>query len=211
MTDPFFLSYFLDEQTPAYGGHQGLIHFEKTRSVVKGDITNELRLVFPNHIGTHIDFPYHFHDAGKKCGDYPAHYWIFNKVGFLQCSVEEVPAMITRIPADIELLLLKTGFGEKRDQPEYWASQPVIPAAFAKLFRNRFPLLRVFGFDMISLTSKLDRAEGTKAHLAFLVENDILVLEDMDLGSLRAAPGMVIVSPLQVKAADGVPCTVIAL
>jgi arylformamidase len=211
MTDPYFLSYFLDEQTPAYGGQQGLVRFERTRSVAKGDTTNELRLGFPNHIGTHIDFPYHFHDGGKKCSDYPASYWIFNKVGLLQCSIEEVPALITGLPPDIELLLLKTGFGEKRYEPEYWASQPVIPAVFAKLFRNRFPLLRVFGFDMISLTSKLDRTEGTKAHLAFLVENNILVLEDMDLGSLHTTPGTVIVSPLLVTAADGVPCTVIAL
>jgi arylformamidase len=208
---PCFLSYFLDEQTPAYGGGQSLIQFERTRSVNKGDMTNELRLSFPNHIGTHIDFPYHFHDEGKKCIDYSAAQWIFNKVGLLKCSIEEVPSKIAEIPPDIELLLLKTGFGEKRDQPEYWAAQPVIPAHFAKLFRSRFPLLRVFGFDLISLTSKLDRAEGRKAHLAFLVENNILILEDMNLSSLHTTPGAVIVSPLLVAAADGVPCTVIAL
>ena len=205
-----YLSYFIDEHTPAYGGKQGLIQLVKDRSIGKGDTTNELKLILPNHIGTHIDFPYHFYNEGKKCSDYPAEYWIFNKVGFLSCSLDEVPSKITALPGDIELLLLKTGFGKKRLENEYWTSQPVIPSHLAKLFRQHFPLLRVFGFDMISMTSKLDREEGTRAHLAFLVENDILILEDMNLGALQEQPSRVIISPLLVAGADGVPCTVIA-
>ena len=38
------------------------------------------------------------------------------------------------------------------------------------LFKSKFPKLRVFGFDMISLTSKLNRGEGKKAHQKFLIE-----------------------------------------
>lgn len=205
-----YLSYFIDEQTPAYGGKQGLIQIVKNRSISKGDTTNELQLTLPNHIGTHIDFPYHFYDDGKKCSDYPAGHWVFNKIGFLSCPLEEVPSRINELPNDIELLLLRTGFGKKRNESEYWASQPVIPSQLAKLFRQHFPVLRVFGFDMISMTSKLDREEGTRAHLSFLVENDILILEDMNLEGLNEPPSRVIISPLLVDGADGVPCTVIA-
>jgi arylformamidase len=208
--DPCYLSYFIDEQTPAYGGQQGSIQLVKNRSIGKGDTTNELRLALPNHIGTHIDFPYHFSDEGKKCDDYPAAFWLFNRIGFLECSVEKLPEQTKTLPDDIELLLLKTGFGEKRYETEYWSSQPVIPASFAKLFRDQFPSLRVFGFDMLSLTSKLDREEGKKAHLAFLLENNILVLEDMNLAALQDTPSQVFISPLLISAADGVPCTVIA-
>lgn len=206
-----FLSYFINEHTPAYGGKKGLVQWEVSSAIEKGNTTNELRLHLANHIGTHIDFPHHFSQNGKKCHDYPAAFWVFTKTGFLQCSLAEVPEAINSLPADIELLILKTGFGAKRSQDEYWSSQPVIPAKLAGMFRERFPQLRVFGFDMISLTSKLDRAEGTRAHLAFLVEQEILVLEDMDLGSLHHAPVTVIVSPLQAAGADGVPCTVIAM
>ena len=36
-----------------------------------------------------------------------------------------------------------------------------------QIFKEKFKNIRVFGFDMISLTSKLDRDEGKKAHLDF--------------------------------------------
>lgn len=205
-----YLSYFLDRSTPVYGGEEGAFDFEKTKSIARGDTANNLLLRFPNHIGTHIDFPKHFNNNGKICIDYPPEYWIFNKVGFLNCSIEDVPDNLHYLPVNIELLILKTGFSLKRGQREYWAEQPVIPAALAGVFRRSFPKLRIFGFDLLSLTSKLDRVEGKKAHIEFLIENNILVLEDMDLSSLTSTPDSVIVAPLQVAEADGVPCTVIS-
>ena len=63
---------------------------------------------------------------------------------------------------------------------------------------------------MISLTSKLDRVEGKAAHINFLINNDILVLEDMNLENISGTPKTVLVAPLQINAADGVPCNVIA-
>jgi kynurenine formamidase len=205
-----YLSYFIETETPVYGGEKGTIVFDKIRSIAKGDTSNNLKISFPVHIGTHIDFPYHFDDSGKKANDYPPSFWIFNTVGFLQCSIEEVPGRLDELPETIEILILKTGFGAKRGEDEYWSAQPVIPAFFADLFRKRFPALRVFGFDLISLTSILNREEGKKAHIAFLLQNEFLVLEDMNLGQLDKAPQKIIVSPLQLSGADGTPCTVIA-
>ena len=210
--EPFFLSYFLNDQTPAYGGAKGLVTLETTGSIDKGNTANQLRISIPNHIGTHIDFPFHFSNSGKKCVDYPASFWVFNKVGYLNCTIETVPENLANLSEDIELLILKTGFGEKRESSEYWSSQPVIPAAFAKHFRSKFPQLRVFGFDLISLTSKLDREEGAIAHRAFLLEQDILILEDMALQNTASELflNQVLIAPLMIDEADGVPCTVIA-
>jgi kynurenine formamidase len=58
--------------------------------------------------------------------------------------------------------------------------------------------------------SKLDRPEGKKTHLVFLIEEKILILEDMKLDELDRTPNRVIISPLQLKSADGAPCTVIS-
>lgn len=80
---------------------------------------------------------------------------------------------LNNFPIDTELLLFRSGFGKKRGSHEYWASQPVIPARYEGIFRNQFPQLRVFGFDMISLTSKIDRPEGKAAHISFLIEHEI--------------------------------------
>jgi kynurenine formamidase len=204
-----YLSYCIDQNTPAYGGETNLVSIERTKSIISGDNSNNAIIKLPSHIGTHIDFPFHFSSDGKKSDDYPASFWIFNKVGFLFCSVENIIYEIQKIDIDIELLILRTGFGECRGGENYWKSQPVIPASLAYVLRIRFPYLRVFGFDMISLTSKLDRKEGKLAHINFLIENEILILEDMKLTEITTTmPNRVIISPLQVVGLDGTPCTV---
>ncbi|WEK19663.1 MAG: cyclase family protein [Candidatus Pedobacter colombiensis] len=205
------LSYFLNKDTPVYGGRKDVIEIKQVTSINNGDTANNLQISFPNHAGTHIDFPYHFSNDGKKCEDYDPSFWIFKRIGFIKCSVDKIEEAIVNLPGEIELLILKTGFGSKREFEEYWEQQPVIKAGFADLFRCRFSNLRAFGFDMISLTSKLDRAEGKEAHIQFLIENDILIIEDMKLDGLDECPDMVIVSPLLISGADGVPCNVVAL
>lgn len=206
-----YLSYFIDNNTPVYGGCENEIQISQKSSISNGDTSNSLNIVINNHVGTHIDFPFHFSNNGKKSSDYDASFWIFNKVGFVECSIIEFPEKIKKLSSDIELLIFKSGFGINRNDEIYWKSQPVIPSSYAKLLRSHFPKLRVFGFDMISLTSKLNRNEGKNAHIDFLINNDILILEDMNLQELSSSPNKVIISPLQISNADGVPCNVIAI
>ena len=210
MNSPIFLSHFLDDTTPVYGGEENSFVCKKTNQIKNGDTSNNLHLSFPNHIGTHIDFPLHFSVDGLSCSDYPASFWIFNNIGFLNCCIDEIEIQAEKLDSDIEMLIIKTGFGENRKNKEYWKEQPVIPALLANFLKSKFSNLRLFGFDMISLTSKLDRTEGKSAHLQFLIKNNILILEDMDLSNLHFTPRLVIVSPMLVSLADGVPCTVIA-
>lgn len=205
-----FLSHFINQTTPVYGGDINVIQIEKIKSISNGDTSNNLKISFPGHVNTHIDFPYHFNDNGKKCNNYNASSWVFNKVGFIKCSVNEIENHILNLPTDIDCLILKTGFEQFRGTEKYWKDQPVINANIATILKANFPKIRLFGFDMISLTSKLDRPEGKKAHIAFLIENDILVLEDMHLEFLEQTPLKIIVAPLQIDQADGVPCTVLA-
>ena len=208
--EPVFLSHFIDVHTPIYGGEKGRININSVRSIDNGDSSNDSIIEFPLHIGTHIDFPFHFSNEGKKSNDYLASFWIFNKIGFLSCSVDEFEIKIEELSSDIELLIFKTGFGLYRNEDIYWSNQPVIPAKFATILRKKFSKLRVFGFDMISLTSKLERVEGKNAHINFLLNNEILVLEDMNLLNINFTPNFVIIAPLQINKANGVPCNVIA-
>jgi arylformamidase len=205
---PKFLSYFIDTKTPVYGGLKDMIKIKKINSILNGDTSNNLSIEFPLHIGTHIDFPFHFSEKGKKSDDYPPSFWIFSKIGYLNCRIEEVEKNLNTLPLDIEILLLKTDFGINRNNDIYWSQQPIIPSYLASVLRKKFLKLRVFGFDLISLTSKLNREEGKKAHIEFLIKNEILLIEDMDLKNLTETPSMLIVSPLQIREADGVPCTV---
>ena len=207
---PTYLSYFLDSDTPAYGGKTSCVNISVVKSIFNGDTSNDQNIELPGHIGTHIDFPFHFSNSGKKCNDYPASFWIFNKVGLLICNIEEVKDNLLKLESDIEILILKTGFGANRNKNNYWSNQPIIPAYYATLLKEKLPKLRVFGFDMISLTSKLDRKEGKAAHTNFLINNQILVLEDMNLNELSETPSKILIAPLQIKSASGVPCNVIA-
>lgn len=210
MRKPIYLSFQLNQNTPAYGGETGAVLFERIKSIERGDTSNNLLLRFPNHIGTHIDFPFHFDKNGKTGDAYPADFWVFKQVGFISCPITELPEKIKELSADIELLIIRTGFGKMRGEDIYWSNQPVIPAEYASMLRKAFPKLRVFGFDLISLTSKLDRAEGKKAHIKFLLEHEILVVEDMNLEHLTECPKTVVILPLQISNADGAPCSIIA-
>lgn len=205
------LSYYIEELTPVYGGKKNQISIIKERSILNGDKVNTGMYSFPNHISTHIDFPFHFSENGKKLEDYPTDFWYFKNVGFIISEVDDVFNHLNSLDKNIEILILKTGFGSKRKNNQYWQKQPVISSKLATTLRKKFKKLRVFGFDLISLTSQLNREEGSKAHHEFLLKNDILILEDMKLIELTKTPNKIIISPLMIKGADGVPCNVISI
>jgi len=205
-----FLSHFINKNTPVYGGVENAFISETISSINEGDTSNSSKFIFNNHIGTHIDFPFHFSNSGAKSNDYNSNFWIFNKVGFINTSINNFEDDIKDLPIDIEILLLKTNFGINRGTDKYIFDQPVIPSNWAFLLRSKFPKLRAFGFDLISLTSKKDRIEGKKAHIEFLIENNILIIEDMDLSKITETPSKLIVAPLLIESSDGVPCTIIS-
>ena len=136
-----YLSHFIKENTPVYGGNTEVIQLEKIRTISKGDTSNNLKLTFPGHVNTHIDFPYHFHDNGKKSNDYAPISWIFNKVGFISSSIEDIENKIAYLPKDIECLILKTGFEQYRGLEKYWKEQPIINAALATTLKSNDLLL----------------------------------------------------------------------
>lgn len=205
-----FLSYFLDESTPAYGGEKDTFKVQNISSLENGDRTNNSRVYFNSHIGTHIDFPLHFYKNGKSINDYDADFWVFSNVAVIECGTDKIIENLENLSKDIDLLILKTNFSKYREDEKYWKSQPIIKSNVALVLKQKFPKLRVFGFDLISLTSKLDRDEGRLAHLSFLENPEILILEDMNLNKLDFKPTKVIISPLLIKNVEGVPCTVIA-
>ena len=65
--------------------------------------------------------------------------------------------------------------------------------------------------DLISISSYSNREEGRKAHHAYLNPKSgkpVLLIEDMKLSSISHLK-KVIVAPLLVDKADGVPCTIL--
>ena len=92
---------------------------------------------------------------------------------------------------------------ENRNKAIYLTNQPIIPANFALLFRNAFPNFRIFGFYMLSFISKLSRVEGSKAHTAFLLDQDIIILENMKINNLFSSTEKFIFSLLHIGVLKG--------
>ena len=170
----------------------------------------------PNHVGTHIDFPRHFGVDGKTINDYTAEFWTFNNPFVLEykAQVEEMinlsEGILKEIPVETDFLLINTGFQKFRGTEKYWNNNPGLAPELAAPLKQRCPGLKVVGFDFISLSSYQNRMLGREAHRKFLLENDILVIEDMDFSQLRKDVKQVVALPLMIDQADGGPITVIA-
>ena len=218
MAQWIYLSYLLNEDTPAYGGGQAF--FSKAdKKIIKGDSCNTTHWSMSNHIGTHIDFPRHFHAKGKTADKYPADFWVIKHTKLVEALNVQPGHILTEndipfetIPADTQLLLIKTGFYKLRTKEVYWKKNPGISPDLSVFLKDRFAGLRILGFDSISLSSFTSRNLGRKAHKAFLDDRPLLLLEDMDLrkADSKSAFKQVIISPLRVHQADGAPCTVMA-
>ena len=213
-----FLSYSLSNNTPLYGNGSG-IQISPDKKIMNGDSCNTMNFYFPNHSGTHIDFPYHFNPEGKTINDYPADFWQFDLVELIDLSGKVDDGQIIGselfpkpINCETSLILIKTGYGAFRKTDRYTITPPGLSADLVTYFREQYPKLRCVGMDLISVSSYSNREEGRKTHHAFLnpeIGEPILLVEDMKL-DVKVSISKVIVAPLRIEKADGVPVTVFA-
>lgn len=214
-----FLSYPMGSGSPAFGGGKGAT-LTPVKQMALGDSCNTGFWRFPNHLGTHLDFPRHFVMHGLVMDDYDAAFFVFENAAVIDLG-EVGPGEIISVkqmeghelPMDIDILMIKTGFCRKRDAVVYWKENPGFSPDLADYLREAFPKLRVLGFDSISLASYAHRELGREAHRRFLQGlRPLLLLEDMDLAQVSGASRFkrVILAPWRVRGADAVPCTVMA-
>ena len=211
-----FLSYELLNNTPLYGNGKG-VRFAPDKQIISGDSCNTMNLSFPNHSGTHIDLPYHFDPSGKSLSDYPPDFWMFDKVELVDLSgqVDDKQMIEHQMfpkfeKCGIDLLLIKTGYGQYRGTNKYTMTPPGISSEVADWLRANHPTVRCVGMDLISVSSFSNREEGRKAHRSFLApenRNPILLLEDVKLDN-SGPYEKVVIAPLLIEGADGAPCTV---
>lgn len=212
-----YLSHYLNDKTPGFGGQKSFFTESKSK-ITEGRSSNSLQISLFNHTGTHMDLPYHFDEKGKKLSDYPADEWSFNEINVLNIEVKpgeiiDLRQYEERISESCELLLLKTNFEKYREQAIYWQNNPGLSVESGDFLKTKFPNIRCIGFDFISLTAFHHRELGRKAHSAFLGSTNgrpICIIEDMKLSNWSINLNRVIVAPLLVHEADGVPVTVLA-
>jgi arylformamidase len=211
-----YLSYFIDEQTPLYGGGTDVQIIEH-KSIKNGDTSNNKKLSLYNHTGTHIDFPNHFFENGMLSDDYPASFWTFECPFLLKRPAFENEIIdlnkkdLANVPIDVDFLIIKTGFGIYRGEEKYWKYNPGLSPNTANILRELFPKIKIIGMDFISLTSYQNREIGREAHKKFLGGNNpILLVEDMDLSKIEFSPKQIFCLPILIKGLDGAPVTIVA-
>jgi len=212
-----FLSHILDEKTPTYGDRNKFKQIKKS-DILNGDAANDTYISTTVHIGTHIDMPYHFYEDGQTIKDYDANFWIFKKPLILEIESEqllineELTSRLNQIK-DIgyDILIVKTGICNIRNNEEFWKNNYGFHGDIYNMIVEKFPTIKVFGFDSISISSFANRMVGRESHKIFLnPKKPILLLEDMDLRDIDDETDIkeIIVSPLRIENCDGLPCTV---
>jgi kynurenine formamidase len=217
------LAHPLSETTPLYGGGDR-VTIARVRSMAAGQTSNNSELALPAHAGTHIDAPRHFDPTGRTLDSYPADHWHAERPWLIDCVAEAGELLglarlaldLEAIPLDCDLLLLRTGFEQRRatDPETYSLRGPgLAPEVCDWLRRHR--RLRMLGLDFISVSSFSHRDEGRQAHRALLAAHDsgtepILPVEDMALGRLATAPAESWIIPILFLEADGAPVTAVA-
>lgn len=214
-----FLSYTLHEKTPSYG-NRNAFKLEKKSSIAQGGTANDSTIATTAHIGTHLDMPYHFYENGQTIESFDADFFYFSKILFLEVQPRghvikaELIDTLQDIPdEDYELLIVKTGACNHRNNPQYWEENYGFHPDIYDVIAKKFPHIRVFGFDTLSVSSFQHRDLGKEAHKRFLnPTNPILLLEDMDLTKVDASTHFlsIIVAPLRIEQCDGLPCTIMA-
>lgn len=214
-----YLSHSITPDTPAYG-NRNKVNLKKKSSITNGDVANDSFLETTVHIGTHIDFPYHFYENGQTIEDYDANFWFFNTPLLIDIKpksrvifTELIDALEQYEQKNYDILVVKTGICHQRHNSVFWEENYGFDPKLYDYLIVKYPSLRIFGFDTISVSSFLHRDIGREAHRRFLnPEKPILLLEDMDLASISSDTRIknIIVSPLRIENCDGSPCTVFA-
>jgi kynurenine formamidase len=216
-----FLSHTIDATTPMYGGAKGFTQFPLS-SIQQGDSANTSQWSFPNHLGTHIDFPYHFYEEGQTLDDFPAEFWIIDGQSIQVVEVQKPvkKRMITNkhisthtLNPHAEFILLKTGVGTHRKEKEFWENNPGLSNELVTILLERCQRLQFLGVDSISVSSWKHRQIGRHVHKTLLnPRHPTLIIEDMDLSNVSENTKFtkVIISPLRVAQSNGTPCTIFA-
>jgi len=215
-----FLSHTLGTTVPGYGSERLELDVRPLKSFQAGDVARTFEFTMENHWGTHVDCPAHFFDGGLGVVDYEADDWMFSSPQVLdvEAKLGELlgdEGLLDRVNADCDILLLRSGWSQRRGSREYSLENPGLTPAFCAGLRRERPVVRIVGFDWVSVSSFSHRETGREAHRALLdptgLGESIRILEDLWLPEGPLVLEQVWVAPLRLEVLDSAPCTVTAV
>ncbi|MCW5590222.1 MAG: cyclase family protein [Legionellales bacterium] len=184
---------------------------ENVCSISHGSSFHLCKMSMSNHLGTHIDFPSHVIQGGKTFNDFSVENFIGDGI------IIEVPSNYTAVSKDLiesyvkeihssDFVFFKTENSKRISKYGKLANNYVYittDAAKSLLELN----VKVVGIDYISVDSLTD--EKLPVH-NLLLGNDVLIIENLELGQVKPGKFNVIIAPLNIDGIDGSPATVYA-
>ncbi len=211
------ISYDIDQEMPIFPGNPEN-RVEPQDSFEKGAQWNTFSITLFNHNGTHVDAPNHFDRTGRKIGDYQIEELIFKNPFIVDIPKKEAESITANDlfqleNRDCDILLVRTGFYQKREQAVYVDNHPWLSPEAARSIRNDFTKLRAVGIDTVSIGSHRQPIESGEAHRILLQKGNfasdpLLLIEDLNLGLISNPIKRIFVIPLFINGVDGTPCTV---
>jgi arylformamidase len=186
------------------------VRVEPRLRIALGDSVNVSELCLGSHTGTHVDPPYHFDDQGLRLDEIPLEVLI-GRAWVCEVLSEgdiDVTALQSNVPEGTIRLLLKTANSKlwHRDVQEFWPGFVTLTAESAHWILDRG--IRLLGVDYLSLDRP--ESEGFPVHRALLGAG-IVVVEGLDLSSLRTGWYNLYCLPLKVTGGDGAPARAVAV
>ncbi|MFG6147222.1 arylformamidase [Halobacillus sp. B23F22_1] len=193
------ISMSLNAKTPPWPGDQPYSYkltwgMEETGSVNVGQFQSS------NHIGTHVDAPFHYDNDGSTIGELP-----------IERFIGETLVVNMEGKSKIEASDLEPFQFEAVDKVLFrtlsWEDRLAFPHEYTVIAEDVAPFLNERGINLIGMDTPSVDPETSKelpAHQS-LNQADILILEGLELG--HVAPGIyeLMAFPLKMDEADGSP------
>ncbi len=188
------LSLLLTEYTPVFPGEPNIIF--KQYANIKDNTYNEHQITINTHFGTHIDFPYHMIDNGKKSSDFKLDKFIGKG------KVIDIHNLDLNNIEDEDIFLLYSGYMDNGID-KLFNDVPILDENLVDFLISKNP-------KMILLDTPTPDKYPFPIHKR-LLENDILIVENVcNMKLLVDKKFKIYAIPLNFDKFDGSPCRVFA-
>lgn len=193
------ITMILNNETPPWPGDEPF-EYKLTWSMEDTGSVNVGQFKGSNHIGTHVDAPYHYDSAGLKIADLPVDRFSGQA---LVVHLKDKPAITKELLESVDL----SKVSKVLFRTDSWTDRTRFPDPYTVIGDDIGPFLKQHGIDLIGIdTPSVDpeTSKELKGHHT-LYRNDILILEGIDLSQVSSGVYELFAFPLKMEQADGSP------
>jgi len=195
---------------PVWPGDPPIV-LERSQSISNGSESNDSRIACSVHSGTHVDAPKHYVDDGPTVENLPLEVllgpaWVVH-IPAENVITPEILETLT-IPPDTQRLLFKTRNSSLWENPNHSFKSEYVALSSEAATWVVSKGIRLVGIDYLSVEMFTDSEPLTHR---FLLEAGVVIIEGLDLRSVRPGLYQLICLPLKLVGSDGAPARVVLI